>query len=173
MEVKFRFYWDWFFLAGCIFFLTIPWVWFGSLPESISLVRLGLDFPQSILSNPGPLSKEEWRRWFKGTPKSAFVSPPICLWTLLYFPAYPLPPRTLWWFRLSSGVERWEEIPFLSRILAVCDAFDSMVSSRPYYRSHFTRDEAKAEIKCQTGTQFDPRVVEGFLEMIGHSESGA
>ncbi|MCX6090001.1 MAG: PAS domain-containing protein, partial [Candidatus Atribacteria bacterium] len=42
MKIKFRLYWDWFFLTGCIFFLTILWVRFGSLQESISLVGLGL-----------------------------------------------------------------------------------------------------------------------------------
>jgi len=46
-----------------------------------------------------------------------------------------------------------------------------MVSVRPYRRP-FSREEAKAEIMRQAGRQFDPRVVEVFLEMIDHSKNG-
>ena len=58
-----------------------------------------------------------------------------------------------------------EEIPEECRILAVVDAYDAMTKSRPY-RSAMTHEEAVAEIKRCSGTQFDPYVVEKFLEVI-------
>lgn len=58
-----------------------------------------------------------------------------------------------------------EEIPLLCRILAVADAYDAMTSDRPY-RKALSREEAIEEIKRNAGTQFDPQIVEMFLESI-------
>jgi len=55
------------------------------------------------------------------------------------------------------------DIPLAARILALADAFDAMTSDRPY-RSAMSREEALAEIKRCTGTQFDPVVVTAFLK---------
>ena len=52
-----------------------------------------------------------------------------------------------------------EAIDFGARIVAVADAFDSMVSDRPY-RPALTYDAACAELNRCAGTQFDPLVVE-------------
>ncbi len=57
-----------------------------------------------------------------------------------------------------------EEIPMESRIMAVCDAYDSMVSDRPY-RKALNEDVALREIMKNAGTQFDPEVVRFFLQM--------
>lgn len=57
---------------------------------------------------------------------------------------------------------RGEEIPLLSRIIAVADAFDAMTSNRPY-RQKKALLEAMDEIKAQSGKQFDPEVVRAFL----------
>ncbi|MDX6568235.1 MAG: hypothetical protein QOH15_813, partial [Gaiellales bacterium] len=57
-------------------------------------------------------------------------------------------------------------IPLESRIVAVCDAFDAMVSDRPY-RSAMSRDSAILELRVSAGTQFDPVVVDAFLEELG------
>jgi putative nucleotidyltransferase with HDIG domain len=60
-----------------------------------------------------------------------------------------------------------ETIPYLARICSVADAFQAMISDRPY-RKGITIKAAVAEvIKC-SGTQFDPQVVEAFLR-IDHS----
>jgi diguanylate cyclase (GGDEF)-like protein len=58
-----------------------------------------------------------------------------------------------------------EAIPKLARIVAVADAFEAMVSYRPY-RAERTRLEAIEEIANNAGTQFDPVVVEAFLKII-------
>ncbi|MFH1453056.1 MAG: HD-GYP domain-containing protein [Armatimonadota bacterium] len=55
-----------------------------------------------------------------------------------------------------------EKIPLSARILAVADAFDAMTSQRPY-RDKMSPEEAKEEILANSGTQFDPRIVEAFL----------
>jgi diguanylate cyclase (GGDEF)-like protein/PAS domain S-box-containing protein len=57
-----------------------------------------------------------------------------------------------------------EEIPLGSRIIAVCDAFDAMVSDRPY-RKALEPEEARAELRRCAGGQFDPVAVEVFCEL--------
>lgn len=54
------------------------------------------------------------------------------------------------------------EIPVVSRIVCVIDAFDAMVSSRPY-RKGLPYDEAVRRLNEASGTQFDPVVVQSFL----------
>jgi len=57
---------------------------------------------------------------------------------------------------------RGEQIPLPARVLAVCDAFQAMLSTRPY-RSPRTVDEAGGELRREAGRQFDPRLVDLFL----------
>jgi HD-GYP domain-containing protein (c-di-GMP phosphodiesterase class II) len=54
------------------------------------------------------------------------------------------------------------EIPVVSRIVCVIDAFDAMVSSRPY-RKGLPYEEAVRRLNEASGTQFDPTVVKSFL----------
>jgi putative nucleotidyltransferase with HDIG domain/PAS domain S-box-containing protein len=62
-----------------------------------------------------------------------------------------------------------EDIHLHARILAVADTFDSMTSNRPY-RTTPGRKRAKEEIERNAVTQFDPKVVEIFLRLIGKEE---
>jgi putative nucleotidyltransferase with HDIG domain len=64
-----------------------------------------------------------------------------------------------------------EEIPLGARIIAVADAFESMISDRPY-RKALPLEEAVAELRRGRGTQFDPRVVDIFLGMLERGEVG-
>jgi putative two-component system response regulator len=57
------------------------------------------------------------------------------------------------------------DIPLGARILAVADAFDAMISDRPY-RSAMSVTEAVDEIKRCAGTQFDPVIVAAFLKTV-------
>jgi two-component system, cell cycle response regulator len=77
---------------------------------------------------------------------------------------------------VRSSHERWDgdgypdrlsgaEIPIGARIIAVCDAFDAMVSSKPYRRS-LDSSQALGELQRCSGTQFDPRLVELFCEQV-------
>lgn len=58
-----------------------------------------------------------------------------------------------------------EEIPYLARVLTIADSFDAMTSNRPYNirKSH---EEGINELRANAGTQFDPILVEQFIEML-------
>jgi HD-GYP domain-containing protein (c-di-GMP phosphodiesterase class II) len=56
------------------------------------------------------------------------------------------------------------EIPLGARIIAVCDAFDAMISNRPYSPSK-TTGQALAELRRCAGTQFDPAIVQAFEQV--------
>ena len=58
-----------------------------------------------------------------------------------------------------------EDIPIASRIIAVVDTLDAMTTDRPY-RKALPVDAALEEIKKNSGTQFDPKVVEAFLKAV-------
>jgi putative nucleotidyltransferase with HDIG domain len=74
---------------------------------------------------------------------------------------------------ILSHHERWDgsgypdhligpEIPRLSRILAICEAFDAMTGSRTY-RSRITAPEAFEQLREGAGSQFDPELTEAFI----------
>ena len=58
-----------------------------------------------------------------------------------------------------------EEIPYLARILTITDSFDAMTSSRPYKPAK-TFSEAITELKKFSGQQFDPVLVDEFIEIV-------
>ncbi len=72
--------------------------------------------------------------------------------------------------------ERWDgkgypngisgkEIPLVSRIIAVADAYDAMTSERTY-RKPLSEKEAVEELRKYAGTQFDPIIVKIFIEKV-------
>lgn len=61
---------------------------------------------------------------------------------------------------------RGEDIPLGARIIAVADAYDALTSDRPYKRA-LGREEALAEMRRCAGTQFDPRLVEVLVKLVG------
>ena len=59
----------------------------------------------------------------------------------------------------------WEKIPVLSRIIAIADSFDTMITQSAY-KPCKTRDEAINEIRQNMGTQFDPNLAQMFIEKV-------
>jgi HD-GYP domain-containing protein (c-di-GMP phosphodiesterase class II) len=60
---------------------------------------------------------------------------------------------------------RGEELSVKSRILSVVDTFDAMMTDRPY-RKALSLYQIKEELKTNAGTQFDPYIVESFIEIL-------
>jgi len=58
-----------------------------------------------------------------------------------------------------------DDIPMTARIVACCDAFNAMTTDRSY-RSALSLDEAVEELQKNSGTQFDPAVVDALLSTL-------
>ncbi len=66
-----------------------------------------------------------------------------------------------------------EQIPLVARLFSVVDVFDALTSDRPY-RTAWDVSHALEYIREQSGSQFDPRIVETFMEVVGgRGNSGA
>lgn len=65
----------------------------------------------------------------------------------------------------SSGL-KGERIPIGARIVAIADAYQALISDRPY-RKAYGQKEAIEIIKSGSGSQFDPQVVRAFLKIAG------
>ena len=66
-----------------------------------------------------------------------------------------------------DGLSR-SRIPLGARIIAVADAYDAMITDRPY-RCALPHHEAVRRLRAGVGSQWDPRVIQKFLELIGDS----
>jgi len=66
--------------------------------------------------------------------------------------------------------KKGEELSLEARIISIADAFDAMVSDRPY-RKAMDYQDALEEIKRCAGTQFDPKLVELFISVIKENPS--
>jgi putative two-component system response regulator len=64
-----------------------------------------------------------------------------------------------------------EEIPFLARAVSVIDAFDAMLSDRPY-RKALPLDETIRRLSDGAGTQWDPDITQGFLDLVRYEGLG-
>ena len=115
--------------------------------------------PDAILQKSGPLDDDEWAFMRRHT----LIGERI----LAAVPAL-VPVARL----VRASHERWDgagypdglagrRIPLGARVVAVCDAYDAMVSDRPY-RSGMSPLDALEELRRCAGTQFDPDVVEAF-----------
>lgn len=59
-----------------------------------------------------------------------------------------------------------EDIPLMARIVQVADTYDAMVSVDRPYRKPLDVNQAVAELRRHEGKQFDPRVIEAFLDTL-------
>jgi HD-GYP domain-containing protein (c-di-GMP phosphodiesterase class II) len=123
--------------------------------------RLGI--PEAILRKPAKLDPAEFDLVKEHTVKGAHLLQPL----EILEPAIPI---ILHHHERYDGTGypkglKGDEIPMGARILAVANAFEAMVTGRPY-RKAMSVEEAAKEIASHAGTQFDPHVVEAFLKVI-------
>lgn len=122
-----------------------------------------MGIPESILNKTGSLTNEE---------REAIQSHPTVAENILR----RAPQLDLIVPAVLFHHERWdgagypdglsgETIPLMARILAIADAFDAMTSDRPY-RKALSIQHALLELKANAGKQFDPNLVESFINAM-------
>jgi HD-GYP domain-containing protein (c-di-GMP phosphodiesterase class II) len=119
--------------------------------------------PDSILGKPGHLTTQEWRSMKRHTlvGERILLSDPSLLQTAaLVRSSHERVDGTGYPDGLSGN-----DIPLGARVIAVCDAFDAMVSDRSY-RQGMLKAEALTELRDHAGTQFDAEVVETLRELV-------
>jgi putative nucleotidyltransferase with HDIG domain len=140
--------------------------------SQLAAVRVGaiihdigkIAIPDSILLKPGPLDDEEFAVMRRHPEMSSYIVAELEL---------PAVVKQM----VRSHHERFdgagypdglegEQIPLAARIVAVCDAFNAMTTTRSY-RTAMPVAAAVTELQRCSGSQFDPRVVAALLDVIG------
>ncbi len=118
--------------------------------------------PDSLLLKPEPLSPEEYTEMKKHSEigyriaRAASDLQPVAELILKHHE---------WWDGGGYPLGlKGEDIPLECRILAIADAYDAMTSNRPYREAMAIKD-ALGELKKCAGTQFDPHLIEVFIEL--------
>ena len=138
---------------------TVELIRDGAMLHDVGKVAI----PNEILFKPGTLDPDEWaimrehpvigERILRRTPELESIAPMV-----------------------RHEHERWdgggypdglagEAIPIGSRIILACDAYNAMITQRPY-REPMSPETAVAELKGNAGTQFDPAVVDALLVVL-------
>ncbi len=131
----------------------------GALVHDIG--KLGI--PDHILGKPGKLTPEEYRRMQTHVYIGAEILGPV---------PFPFPVVDV----VMTHHERWdglgyprglkgEQIPIGGRIISIVDVFDALTSNRPYRRA-LSVDAAVQVLRESAGRQFDPRLVELFIQVL-------
>jgi|GEM_PF-1712134 len=124
--------------------------------------------PEAILLKEGSLSQKEWEimkrhpeigfNIAQSSPQIAHIAKSILSchenWDSTGYP---------------RGLEK-EEIPLLSRIITIADSYDVMTNKSPY-KNAMSKEEAVKELERCAGTQFDPVLVNKFIEIISKSSN--
>ena len=148
----------------------------GIPEEEVKAIEMGamlhdvgkIGVPDAVLRKPGPLTSEEWEtmRMHPGVGYEILSRIPflaeastlvLCHHERFDGRGYP------------SGLAG-KDIPIGARIFAVVDTYDAMTSDRPY-RKALGHDKAIEEIIKHSGDQFDPEIVDAFLQVIAHERA--
>ncbi len=123
--------------------------------------------PDAILHKPGALTEAEWEVMKTNTRigyeivHSSFASPELTKLVRGY--------QTRFDSDSAKNANGDSNIPVGARILAIADAYDSMTSDQGY-RHALPAKVAAAELRKNAGTQFDPHLVERFLNVVTELE---
>jgi response regulator RpfG family c-di-GMP phosphodiesterase len=121
---------------------------------------------EEVLNKPGALSDDEYLH---------IMTHPMVGWQILspLLGDAPVALRIVRWHHErfdGLGIPdrlAGEDIPLVARIAAVADAFDAMTSSRPYRPGRrLSIEAALEELQRHRGTQFDPRVLDVFVQLV-------
>jgi HD-GYP domain-containing protein (c-di-GMP phosphodiesterase class II)/pSer/pThr/pTyr-binding forkhead associated (FHA) protein len=117
----------------------------------------------SVLQRPGKLTEEEWEIIREHPQLGASM-------IQMLGEMHPIVPLILHHHEAYDGSGypagiKGENIPLISRIIAVADTFDAMTSDRPY-RERRSKYEAIAELKNYSGRKYDPEIVQIFLGVL-------
>jgi len=144
----------------------------GLEPDDVEAVRQAAQLhdigkvaiPEAILHKPGSLDDEEWtfmRRHSEIGERIIGEAPALSRVAAMVRASHERFDGGGYPDRLSG-----REIPLGARVVAVCDAFDAMITERPYSPAK-TPEQAEHELRACAGTQFDPVVVEAFCSSRG------
>ncbi len=124
-----------------------------------------IGIPVSILLKPGKLSAEEFEIMKTHTTIGAKIlagsdSPVMKLAEVI-----ALTHHERWDGKGYPYAISRDEIPFVGQICSVCDVFDALTSERPYKKA-WSFEDAVAEIKRMKNLNFNPQIVDRFLEIL-------
>jgi putative two-component system response regulator len=122
-----------------------------------------IGIPDSILLKPGPLTVEEFEIMKQHVFTGEEIARPLRS-------AHDLLPIIRHHHERIDGTGypdglSGENIPLVARIVAICDAFDAMISDRPY-RKGLTHADALATLTAGAGTQWDAKLVPLFMALV-------
>ena len=138
---------------------TTDLVYYAGLLQNIGKITL----PESLFTNKGKLSKEEWEK-LQNHPNVG-----VNLLMNINFLSEVIPYIHYHKERWDGGGEpeglKGNSIPFGSRIIAVADAYTAMTSDRSY-RDAMSQDDALEIMKSEAAVKWDPDVVNALFEVI-------
>lgn len=137
----------------------IKYIRFGALLHDIGKVEV----PADILNKRSPLSEEEWEILKMHVVWGEEIVRPV----KELGPCLPMIRHHHERFDGNGYPEglAGQDIPLSARVLTIVDSFDAMTTNRPYQKSK-TIPEAIEELRRCAGTQFDPELVEPFIETL-------
>ncbi len=134
---------------------------FASLMHDIG--KIGV--PDEILNKPGKLNALEWESMMAHTTKGAQILNGSSSKIIQLAEKIVLTHHEKWDGTGYPNKLAGTQIPLAGRIIALVDVFDALISDRPYKKAWSTED-AVNYIRMQSGTHFDPDVVEAFCKSL-------
>jgi len=122
-----------------------------------------IGIPDRILLKPGKLTKEEFTLMQKHADIGSSILGNSNSSLLQLAEIISKTHHERWDGRGYPRGLKGEKIPLAGRIVCICDVFDALITERPYKKA-WTFEAAMEEIKSNSGSQFDPRLVGFFSE---------
>ncbi len=135
-----------------------------NLDAAARLYNIGkITIDEHILTKKEKLNKEEWEIIKKQSDAGYRIARSSSL--LAPISEYIHSIREWWNGEGYPQKLKGDNIPLISRIITIADAYESMLAGRPYRKAKH-KIEAISELKKLSGIQFDPRLVKKFLKIL-------